>query len=588
MCGISGIVSRGRAPVDGEALLRMREAMRVRGPDGEGAWIRPGGGVGLAHTRLAVLDPSDRGAQPMRSADGVSCVVFNGEIYNHPELRQWCESRGTRYVSGSDTETLLHLYALEGPDFVKRLRGMFAFALWDERRSALLLARDAFGIKPLYYSLDAGELRFASQVKALVAGGVDGTVDPAGLASFLIWGYVTEPFTWHRRIKAVPAGSTILVDRSGRISLRRYHRPSDAVRRDRQCEPPARPLPEALLDSVEHHLLSDVPVGLFLSAGVDSGTLCALTQECADPATLQSVTVRFAEHADTSQDEGARAGAVAARYGCPHEVVTFGRADFEAERDRIVEAMDQPTVDGINTYFVSAAAARVGLKVALSGVGADEAFGGYGSFREVPGLARATRAVPRRLGRGLRKAIAPLSGRLPSPKYAGLLEYGGTVPGAYLLRRAVYMPWELGRIVDPDLAAAGLAELDLGRTLDEVVQGIDSPYEQVMALEQEVYLRNCLLRDTDWAGMAHSLEIRTPFVDRGVWDAVVSLNRARPAPLGKGDLFRTPRLPLPPEQQRRAKTGFNVPVMDWVAPAARARRGDGRRQWALALLGELA
>lgn len=582
MCGLAGIRLYDNGPVDTGVLLRMREAMRSRGPDGAGLWCDPTGGVGLAHRRLAILDLSERGAQPMTSADGRLRVVFNGEIYNHPELRAWCEARGARYVSDSDTETLLHLYRLEGKEFVRRLRGMFAFALWDDRERSLLLARDPFGIKPLYYADDGRSLRFASQCKALLAGGVGAGLCPAGVVSFFLWGYVTEPHTWYRSIRALPAGSILSLRSGAKPVIERYADPLDALRKGAATDFEVASLREAMLDSVRHHMLADVPVGVFLSAGIDSGTLCALMRECNSAGVIRGVTLGFTEYVNTRNNEVPLARVVAQRYSCAHDVVVYERGDFEEERARLLVAMDQPTVDGVNTYFVSKAAASTGLKVAISGVGGDELFGGYPSFRQVPRWAHRLHPVPRGLGRSLRRVLAPIVSRFVSPKYAGVFEYGGSISGAYLLRRALFMPWEIPGLVGADMAAAGLEALDVMGSLDSVIAGIGSAWDQVMALEYAVYLRNCLLRDADWAGMAHSLEIRTPLVDATLFAQVATLRRAAGgAAFCKHDWAMTPSRPLPEHITQRAKTGFSVPVREWILGAPGESQVEGGvRRWA--------
>ena len=581
MCGIVGQFGYCGSRVEADALYAMSGVMHTRGPDGSGTWISADAAVGFAHRRLAILDLSERGAQPMASSDGKLQIVFNGEIYNHPELRAWCEARGARYVSDSDTETLLHLYALEGKRFVERLRGMFAFALWDVRERSLLLARDPFGIKPLYYADDGHSFRFASQVKALLAGGVDDTRDPAGIVSFLLWGYVTDPHTLYRGIRALPAGHRLTLQAGRNPVLQRYADPLDALRNPELSSTEVSSLRDAVLDSVRHHQLADVPVGMFLSAGIDSGTLCALTTECVPAASLRTVTLGFREYAGTADDEVPLARTTASRYGVQHQVIQYGREDFEQERERLLAAMDQPTVDGVNTYFVSKATAATGLKVALSGVGGDELFGGYPSFRQVPRIAHSLRHVPRRMGRVLRVALAPFISRLTSPKYAGLLEYGGSVSGAYLLRRALFMPWEIPALVGRETAVNGLAELDVLNSLDAVTQGIKSPYDQVMALEHAVYLKNCLLRDADWAGMAHGLEIRTPLVDATLFSQIIAQRRGC-APWTKTDFALTPANPLPVGQRNRPKSGFSVPVREWLLARARdsAHKLRGVRGWA--------
>ena len=291
MCGINGIFAYHYAanPVDRAELLRTRDHMAARGPDGLGAFVSDDGRVGLGHRRLSIIDLSDAGAQPMASSDGRLVVTLNGEIYNYRHLRLGLEAKGCIFRSQSDTEVLLHLYAERGEAMVHDLRGMFAFAIWDAHRDRLFLARDPYGIKPLYYADDGWTFRFASQVKALLGGhAISRDPEPAGQVGFYLFGSVPEPFTTYRGIRALPAGSVLVVDRIGAPEPRRYHsiakvycdaevqgRNRGAIDNVRtQCE-----VREALLDSVRHHLVADVPVGAFLSAGIDSGALVGLMRD---------------------------------------------------------------------------------------------------------------------------------------------------------------------------------------------------------------------------------------------------------------------------------------------------------------------
>src|SRR5438034_1847334 len=588
MCGIAGIYAYGlgSAPAERAELLAMRESMQRRGPDGEGLWIAPHGRAGLAHRRLSIIDLSKAGAQPMSTPDGRLWIIFNGEIYNFRELRAELEKRGHRFRSTSDTEVLLGLYLEHGADMVRHLRGMFAFGIWDEQQRTLFLARDPFGIKPLYYSDAHGTFRFASQVKALVAGGrVDTSPDPAGHAGFFLWGAVPEPYTTYRAIRALPAGCTLLVPEKGvRAPLRYFSVREEIQRAESDGQRMAAGEIQALVsgelqDSVKHHLVSDVPVGLFLSAGIDSSALAAITSGLL-PGRLHAVTLGFREYVGSGRDETVWASKTAAAYGAQHDVRWIEKSEFDEQLTPILAAMDQPSTDGVNTYLVSRSAAQSGLKVALSGLGGDELFGGYPSFRDVPRLERLP-ALGRRFphaARWLRLAASAAIPRWISPKYAGVFEFAGSTGGAYLLRRGLYMPWELERVMEREMAARGIEELATLDRLEEDVRGIRSPRLRVAALEIGWYMRNQLLRDADWAGMAHSLEIRVPMVDVDFFRALLPALAAADAPV-KATLARTPRKALPEDIVERAKSGFAVPVANWIRGGTGGRE-RGLRGWA--------
>jgi asparagine synthase (glutamine-hydrolysing) len=596
MCGIAGIFgyAASAASVDPEELLRIREAMADRGPDGAGLWIADDGRIGLAHRRLAIIDLTETGAQPMATADGSLRIVFNGEIYNYRELRSDLESKGYRFLSRSDTEVLLHLYREYGRNMLQRLRGMFAFAIWDERKRGLLLARDPFGIKPLYYADNGSTIRLASQVKALIRGrGVDTTPEPAGHVGFHLWGHVPEPFTLYKGVRSLPAGSALWVDADGRKHSEQFFNVASELAKAGQNARPAsigemrERLREALLDSVRSHLVADVPVGVFLSAGIDSTTLVGLAKE-AGLTELHAVTLGFKEYRGTSDDELPLAERAARHFGAVHHTSVVTREDFEREYRRLLESMDQPSIDGVNSYFVSKAAKEAGLKVVLSGVGGDELFGSYPSFKQIPRMARLFapfQAVPS-LSKGFRRLSEPFFRRITSRKYAGLLEYGGTFGGAYLLRRGVFMPWELPDLLGAEQVRAGWESLNTLPHLERLIHGIDSDHLKVGALESSWYMRNQLLRDTDWASMAHSLEIRTPLVDVELFRAVAPLFGSPFAPT-KHDVARTPAHSLPSEILNRRKTGFSIPVRDWLSDGKAAGRNNrSLRGWARRIYGE--
>ena len=585
MCGINGIFAhhRAAAPIDRLELVRTRDYMAKRGPDGQGEWISEGRRIGLGHRRLAIIDLSDTGRQPMTSSDGRFIITFNGEIYNFRALRRELESKGRVFRSNSDTEVLLHLYADKGEMMVHDLRGMFAFAIYDTAERKLFMARDPLGIKPLYYADDGRTLRFASQVRALLAGGaIDRTPDPAGQVGFHLWGSVPEPFTMWAAIRAVPAGCTLTQSADGSARLSRYSSVA-AIFAEAETEPApqgslAEALRPALLDSVRHHLESDVPVGAFLSAGIDSGALVGLMRD-AGQAEIRTITLAFEEFRGHAEDEAPLAAEVARLYGTQHTTRLVTEAEFTADLPRIMNAMDQPSIDGLNTWFVAKAARELGLKVAVSGLGGDELLGGYPAFRDLPrwvGRVAPLSRVPL-AGSLSRRMLTLAGGRLGlNPKAAGMLELGGSYAGAYLLRRGLFMPWELGQVIDADMLRSGLEQLaPLAPALSALSPCPRSAFARVATLETSLYMRNQLLRDTDWASMAHSLEVRVPLVDTTVLKSLAPHLVAPGYRLGKAELARSPRRPLPDEVVNRPKTGFGTPIASWLQRSAYARRRTG-------------
>jgi asparagine synthase (glutamine-hydrolysing) len=606
MCGIAGIYAyRSTArSVDHEELVRMRDHMASRGPDGSGDWYSVDGRIGFGHRRLSIIDLSSRGAQPMQTADGRLVITFNGEIYNYRQLRSRLEAKGYVFRSNSDTEVLLHLYAELGHNMLRELRGMFAFGIWDSQEQLLLLARDPYGIKPLYYADDGSTLRFASQVKALMAGhAVSRDPDPAGWVGFYLFGSVPEPFTTYREIRALPAGSFVRLDQRGLRAPIQYYSIARTYSEAQERQPSASKreiktlVREALLDSVRHHLVADVPVGAFLSAGVDSGALVGLMRQ-AGQQDIQTVTLAFDEFRGTSNDEAPEATAVAEFYGTRHTTRVVGENEFRSDLPAIIGAMDQPTIDGINVWFVSKAAHELGLKVAISGLGGDELFGGYSSFYDLPSWVRwmaAPSSIPF-LGQVLRRALRRMRAEKwgLNPKAAGLVEFGGSYPGAYLLRRGLFMPWELPEVLGSEVAREGLKQLDpikhiSGTLIPDPLQ----PFVRVATLESSLYMRNQLLRDTDWASMAHSLEVRVPLVDAVLLEKLASIGLGTVQRNIKSLLAEAPSRPVPHDTIQRRKTGFGVPIAKWIerqqqsaisnwkrVPLLRSPRCHWSRRWA--------
>jgi asparagine synthase (glutamine-hydrolysing) len=590
MCGINAVFAyRDAAPaVDHDEVIATREYMHSRGPDAGDAWFSADGRVGLGHRRLAIIDLSPGGAQPKHF--GELTIVFNGEIYNYRELRAQLEARGRRFKSQSDTEVLLQLYDEKQEEMLGELRGMFAFALWDGARRRMLLARDPYGIKPLYYADDGGTLRAASQVRALAASGkISRQFDPAGAAGFFLRGTVPEPFTMYRAIRALPAGSYAYVHASGAGEPVQYFSIAatlrDAVESGGHFTQEQRRdiVHDAVLESVRYHMVADVPVGAFLSAGIDSTAVVALARE-SGASDLQTMTLRFQEYRGRVNDETPLAALVARQYGVRHSIQELTLAGFRDELPRIFAAMDQPSVDGLNSYFISKAAHDLGLKVAMSGTGGDELFGGYTSFKDIPRWMPVTSVLARvpRLGDAVHRINASLArrSRHVSPKMGEIVRYGASYAGAYLVKRGRFLAAELPALLGDEIAAEGLARLDLLHLIERTVTpDPGNPFARVAALESSLYLRNQLLRDMDWASMAHSLEVRVPLVDAHLLRKIASVLVTR-RERGKQLLAAAPRPPLPVEVRQRRKTGFTLPIKEWLTQESDGRVEFGKRSWA--------
>ncbi len=597
MCGINGIYAfqSAAAPVDTDELVCTREALHSRGPDAAGLWISDDRRVGFGHRRLSIIDVSDRANQPMLTRDRELSIIFNGEIYNYRELRDQLIAAGETFDTTSDTEVVLRMYRRSGAAMLPRLRGMFAFVIWDGRTRTLFLARDPYGIKPLYYSNASGVFRVASQVKALLAGGgVPTTRDPAGIAGFFLRGSVPEPFTLYSAIRSVPSGSWMTVTPSGPSQPQQYFSIAgvlrEAVESHRQYTPQERLqiISDAVTESVRYHLVSDVPVGAFLSSGRDSSTIVALAAETGMP--LQTVTLRFEEYAGTHKDEAPLAEVVARQYGTQHTTSTLTRRAFVEALPHALDAMDQPSIDGLNSYFVCKAASELGWKVALSGTGGDELFGGYSTFRTIPSVVR--NLTPFRympiladLFERVHSAVVPRNNPRFSPKTALLPKYGHSYEGAYLVKRGLYLPEELHQVLGRDMAEEGLKQLGiLDRIREAMTPDPGSPKSRVAALETAFFMRNQLLRDIDWASMAHSLEVRVPLVDAFLLRQVAPAVFSDSSFDAKDLMARSPRTQLPAAILSRKKTGFTLPIREWLASHhAEVPKLFGMRPWAIYL-----
>jgi asparagine synthase (glutamine-hydrolysing) len=560
MCGICGVIRLDGSTPDPDVLGEMNETMTHRGPDSDGMVID--GPVCLAVRRLAIID-LQHGDQPIAAEDGRVQVVQNGEIYNYRELRNELHGRGHSFATHSDTEVLVHLYEDRGLDFVHALRGMFAIALWDPARQRLVLARDRFGIKPLYYRARGEAVSFASELKALLRErDFLRQIDLDALEAFLTFNSIPAPLTIFSEIRKLPAGHMLICER-GRTSLVRYARPSPRASEDLRSESQqelAHEVRERLRDSVRAHLVADVPVGVLLSGGIDSSALTAFAAEQSSRP-VSTFSIGFEEE---SFDELDAARLVAQRYDTDHHELVV-RPDAAKLLPRLIQAFDEPFADSsaLPTYIVSELAAGT-VKVALSGEGGDELFGGYYTYVADQ---LAPRLAP--VARPLRHVVE----RLPSSSGKVSLDYKAKrfVRGAHLPpverhhawkeifsrdARAALIDRSRDAVMDPvDLYRARYAETDGAETL-----------ARLQDLDTGIYLVDDLLVKTDRASMAHSLEARVPFCDQAVVDLALSLPSGQKVRgFAKKRLLRKAVSPLLPRSiVRGRKRGFSIPLAAWL------------------------
>ncbi|MGK7876200.1 MAG: asparagine synthase (glutamine-hydrolyzing) [Xenococcaceae cyanobacterium] len=558
MCGIAGIITDSCVRDRIEVLSKgMRDSLQHRGPDDQGIYLSTDRQAALAHTRLAILDLTSAGHQPMSTADGRYWITFNGEIYNFQELRSTLEDQGEQFQSQTDTEVILKLYQRFGTECVTHLRGMFAFAIWDNLAKTCFIARDPLGIKPLYYWQSVSTLVFASELRAILATKLPTiSLSPEGLYGYLLSGSVPEPHTLIEGIHCLEAGNWLLWQ-EGKLTKCQYWQINFA--------PETISLPEAkekvraaLIESIEHHFVSDVPVGIFLSGGIDSSSVVALARQT-QKGKLRTYSIAFEEN---KWNEGEIARKVAKEFDTDHTeykiTASLGRELFP----KFLETIDQPSIDGFNTFCVSQIACQDGTKVVLSGLGGDELFGGYPSFQKVPQMIR--------LGKRL-QAFQPINtgigmgleywGKSTQVKRLGdFLQQTPNSAAAYCSLRGIFSHREACGI-----ASRYLRERALQMRKSYVrVPKQPSLEDEVSLLELSYYMRNQLLRDSDVMSMAWGLELRVPLVDRVLLEAIASIKGTIRLAPGKKLLIQS--IPeLPTWVFNRPKQGFFFPFEQWMA-----------------------
>ncbi|MGH9740612.1 MAG: asparagine synthase (glutamine-hydrolyzing) [Candidatus Acidiferrales bacterium] len=599
MCGICGVIGIESREANEASVRRMMAAMVHRGPDDEGLFAASRAAVGMR--RLSIVDLPG-GGQPVWNETGTLAVVFNGEIYNFRELRSDLESAGHRFRTRSDTEVIVHGYEEWGPACAEKLRGMFALAVVEmpcgrggvpER---VFLARDPLGIKPLYYAATDGELLFASELRALLASGrIQERISASEVQSYLLFGSVCEPATLIDGVLSLPPGYSLTISTHAPLEVSSpapYWNFARHVGEGIACRKPAEDLApvservRALLqDAVASHLVADVPVGVFLSSGIDSTVLAALASR-ARPG-ISTFTVAFP---DSRFSEAKISRRTSQRLRTEHSELTLSAHEMVARLDEAIAAFDQPSMDGINTYFVSWAARQAGLKVALSGLGSDELFGGYTSFRntaKIQGIAALARMLPPTLRKGVagefRASVRTGKSVGKFAKAAAAWLDPNSLPHPYFFTRLLFPPQTVFASGD----AGNWRSQQSGRWLSDSAQQAASldHFTSVSWLELRSYLLNTLLRDTDAMSMRHSLEVRVPFLDTPLVEYVLSLpgsakiDSSRPKAL----LVRAMADLLPEEIIEQPKRTFTFPWERWLRGELGQRVAAGFQEWSPAL-----
>jgi asparagine synthase (glutamine-hydrolysing) len=587
MCGIFGIIGRN-ARVPADVLERATKSLAHRGPDDSGTVILRASApeaieIGLGNRRLAILDLSPQGHQPMNDPATGTWIVYNGEVYNFREVRAKLEQAGLYFRSNSDTEVILKAYGHWGEKCVHEFRGMFAFAIWDAQRHRLFVARDPMGIKPLYFYQSDQYFIFSSEVRTLLGTGlVPRVIDCAGLVNYLTFGSLCDPNTLVEGVKALPPGCCLTWEK-GHLKQQQYWDlvgpnlgedcdPTSAVGADKQKRSEIEThVAEMLDESVRMQLVSDVPVGVFLSGGIDSSSLVGiLSRNGVRPSTFSIV---FRE-ADYSEAEYSRA--VAQHFHTDHHEITVDQSNFFSAIDPAIAAMDLPTIDGINTYFVSERTRAAGVKVVLSGLGGDEIFAGYSSFRTVPRMERFA-SVWRHMPGAVRSPLANIFGALaPSTdqnrKLTALARNGGGIIHPHFISRMLFTPDQQYALL-PGMNLHSRICLSAEQPMTEALtraQSLD-PVNRVSYLEARCYMLNTLLRDSDFMSMAHGLEVRVPLIDHRLARYILALpgswklDSRTPKPL----LVRALGGQLPDQIVHRPKRGFTLPFEHWLRDALR-------------------
>ena len=560
MCGLIAYISSDFIPKNN--LIQGLESMAKRGPDGEGIWFDDN--VFLGHKRLSIIDLDNRSNQPLVSICERYVVIFNGEIYNYKYLRNLLLDKDISFKTESDTEILSWLYHFFKNDMLPLLRGMFSFVIWDRKEKELFIARDPYGIKPLYFSKTDNGFLVSSQVKSIIATGlIRKDLDSSSIAYYKMLGSIPEPKTLYKNIETIEAGSFVKITNLSNVQKENWSNISEywlAEGKDKNLKRSLKEASEILRKSINAHLISDAPVAIFLSAGIDSSVLAGVISETNK--NIVAITIKYEDQFENLYDESILASEVAKKIGLQHYVRVITKEEFFNDMETILRDMDQPSIDGVNTWYASKAASEIGAKVAISGVGADELFWGYSFFDWLPKTVKIWSLLTKiKLFKNVLRlpfSFINLNNRM---HYA--YKWMQKIESAWWLKRSIAAPQNC--FLKNSQRNNITKDFDPASFLKDRVPKLSSNYKMALSqIESVMYLRNQLLKDADWAGMAHGVEIRTPFVDSKLLSEVSILLPALVKVKKKNILFEALNVDLPNSVYTKPKTGFSIPLNNWL------------------------
>ena len=583
MCGICGIFSFKKEDCR-ETVQKMNNSQSSRGPDDSGLKTFENG-ITFGHRRLSILDLTDAGHQPMflrdTSGDIRLAVIHNGEIYNFKEIREELKKEGYEFNTNTDTEVILKGYDKWGIDVIHKFRGMFAFALWDAKKEKLYLVRDRFGIKPLYYYQNNNELLFASTVKALKGSGlIPVKKEKRAWVGFFLFGSVPAPYTTVKNVFSILPGHYLEINKEGNTKDNQYYNLLEYFKNKKNVgfDEAVNETKKLLYESIKYRLISDAPLGVFLSGGIDSSAISAMAAKLRKkPVTTLSIYFDEKDYSEKKYQD-----LVIKKIKSNHKSIKVTKEDFLKDLDSAFEAMDQPTIDGINTYFIAKSAKETGLKAVLSGLGADEIFAGYENFRKV-GFLRKIQKLPKVLKWPL-KLTKFLGGRFPK---LGLLYHNHPIY-LYLALRGLFTPEDVAKILN-------VSEKEVYKFIESITDRYQlsttdlnplHPIDLLSYLELRFYILNQLLKDTDFMSMYHSLEVRVPFLDHKLVEYLAGIP---PKLKLQGDynkliLIKAVEDLIPEEIYQRPKMGFTFPFQKWLQGENKFRGKGWSRTWSNIIL----